>query len=299
MLILTATAVFFADELNQIWPAERKLADARRNLPFESLTSRLPKGKPIPPTKALAAEVKQQWDEMEGAHQFGSGERTEMLKALHERTRDIFVTKPGTGFERMIPETPEEILAGDNTPGIRQPGEPAYFPASAGEEVTQVQPDREFRDLHRIGVLSFLTSRNFGYAKDRDHVAGFKPHGFRFVPKNNPLRMDHVLLVGILVHDQPVVYLTDSLPSMEQVHAAKTRPLDLFEQAGLPSLCDGEDLYIVRKEETVRMLGAIRATRTCQSCHDAEVGDLLGAFSYTLRPAPKQTGREAAPEQSK
>ena len=33
----------------------------------------------------------------------------------------------------------------------------------------------------------------------------------------------------------------------------------------------------------VRMVGAIRSTTQCVSCHDCERGDLLGAFSYTLK----------------
>ena len=32
-----------------------------------------------------------------------------------------------------------------------------------------------------------------------------------------------------------------------------------------------------------RMFGALRATKQCLKCHDAARGDLLGAFSYTLR----------------
>ena len=76
-------------------------------------------------------------------------------------------------------------------------------------------------------------------------------------------------------------------PSMEQIRQDKVRSLDFFEEAALPSLLAGEDLYIVSKGDTLRMLGALRATKTCQKCHDAEIGDLLGAFSYTLRPAPK------------
>ena len=73
---------------------------------------------------------------------------------------------------------------------------------------------------------------------------------------------------------------------MEQIRQGKTRTLDGFEEAALPTLREGEDLFIASKGETVRMLGALRATKTCQQCHDAEVGDLLGAFSYTLRRAP-------------
>jgi hypothetical protein len=52
-------------------------------------------------------------------------------------------------------------------------------------------------------------------------------------------------------------------------------------------LSDGEDLFIANKDNIVRMLGALRATKTCLKCHDAEIGDLLGAFSYTLRPPGK------------
>jgi hypothetical protein len=74
---------------------------------------------------------------------------------------------------------------------------------------------------------------------------------------------------------------------MEQICRGKTRTLDLFEEAALPALRDGDDLFIASRGEMVRMLGAVRATKTCQQCHDAGVGDLLGAFSYTLRRAPK------------
>jgi hypothetical protein len=98
--------------------------------------------------------------------------------------------------------------------------------------------------------------------------------------------IEHVHLVGILQHERPVVYLTDKMPSMEQVRQGKTRPLDLFEEAALPSLVEGEDLFIAQKDQTLRMLGAIRATKVCQQCHDANSGDMLGAFTYTLRLNP-------------
>jgi hypothetical protein len=99
-------------------------------------------------------------------------------------------------------------------------------------------------------------------------------------------RVEHIQLIGILSHAEPVVYLTDKLPSMEQVRLGKTRSLDLFEEAGLPALREGEDLFVAAKGETMRMLGALRAMKLCQQCHDAEPGDLLGAFSYTLRLGP-------------
>jgi hypothetical protein len=273
--------------------SKEKEDDARKKLAFISIAGRLPKGKPITPTKPLDAEAKKRWEVADGNLARAQGERAELLKALHEKTRNFFVESPGTGSGRDVWIPPEGILMdswhGGGDP--IQPGPPADFPVSASESLTRVQPDREFHWYHEGGISDFLYPTGFGYVKDRLRVAGFKPHGFRYlgvpVHESKVWRIQHVLLIGILTQAQPVVYLTDKLPSMEQIRQDKVRPLDFFEEAGMPSLRDGEDLYIVRKGDTLRMLGALRATKTCQKCHDAEIGDLLGAFSYTLRPAPK------------
>ncbi len=292
LLAIVGLASYYSDRLRDIATpvsaSERQLADARKKLAFVSLQVRLPTGKPISPTKPLSADAQKHWEELETYH--ARSDRAEMLKALHERTRNVFVDRPGEGMGRMV-ETPADILfAGeDDKNSIEQAGEPAYFPLSAGDVVARVTADADFRDIHRSGMMNFFPSRGFGYVKDRDQVAGFKPHGFRhtYWMDHVPLRVDHVLLIGILKHEQPVVYLTEKLPSMDKIHLEKTRPLDLFEQAGLASLRDGEDLHIASKDAAFRMIGALRATKTCQKCHDAETGDLLGAFSYTLRPVPK------------
>ena len=144
-------------------------------------------------------------------------------------------------------------------------------------------------------MSDFLHPRGFGLVKSVDRVAGFKPHAFRGVPAHKTMRVEHILLVGILSHEVPVVYLADKLPSMEQVRQGSIRPIDFFEEAALHSLRAGEDLYIARKGDTLRMLGALRATKTCQQCHDARIGDLLGAFSYTLRPAANETEAGQSP----
>src|SRR5438067_402721 len=115
LLIFAGIARYFADDLRQLWQPryhataqeEQKLADAREKLPFVSVSARLPKGRPIRPAKALSAEAQAQWEEMEKWH--ARIDRTEMLKALHEKTRNVFVDRPGAGKGRML-ETPEEIL---------------------------------------------------------------------------------------------------------------------------------------------------------------------------------------------
>lgn len=312
LLAIAAIGVYFAPDIRRLWSgsedhsgqhvqtkpldkSEQKEAEARKTLAFASIAERLPKGKPITPLKPLDAESKKRWEELDIGLAMSQSQRAELLKALHEKTRRFFVESPGAGPMRPVWPIPDELLLGKvyQNGETRQPGEPADFPISPGETLTRVEPDDEVHFYHEIGLSGFLYPFGFGYIKDRNHVAGFASHGFRYlgVPahESKRWRINHVQLVGILSHEQPVVYLTDKLPSMEQVRQGKTRPLDFFEEAALQSLREGEDLHIVSKDDTIRMLGALRATKTCQKCHDAEIGDLLGAFSYTLRPAPKET----------
>jgi hypothetical protein len=179
-----------------------------------------------------------------------------------------------------------------------QPGPPADFPASPGEPLTTVPSAAEFHFYHDGGLSDFLYPEGFGYMRDRNQVAGFQAHGFRYLGvaehEKWRWRVQHILLIGMMRQESPVVYLTDRLPSMEQIREGKTRAPDLFETAGLAALKDGEDLYLARKGDTVRMLGAVRATRTCQQCHDVSVGQMLGSLSYTLRPAPRALEKSAS-----
>ena len=289
-LCVVFAAVGFYVGFTKWWQPWAKESDARKQLAFVSLVDRLPKGKPITPGKPLDVEAKKRWQEMDESL-VRDGGRPVLLKALHEKTRRFFVESPGAGSDRGRLPTDDEILLLDWHADAPHTGQPADFPASSSEPLARVQPDGEFHSLHHVGMYQFLFPIGFGYVKDRQNVAGFEPHGIRdlgwTLRNHKQWRVQHILLVGILTQERPVVYLTDKLPSMEQIRQGKVRPLDFFEEAGMPSLREGEDLYIVRKDETVRMLGALRATKTCQKCHDAEIGDLLGAFSYTLRPAPK------------
>jgi hypothetical protein len=93
-------------------------------------------------------------------------------------------------------------------------------------------------------------------------------------------------LVGVVMHEAPVVYVSEKLPAMDQLSQRPTREPDLFESEGLEELMNGKDLYIRSKDSTVRVLGPLKAGKACLKCHhDSKEGDVLGAFSYTLRPA--------------
>jgi hypothetical protein len=149
----------------------------------------------------------------------------------------------------------------------------------------------DVRDVHRNSLRDFLDPRWFGYARDRDHVAGFRPHRVSNYPLVDSFsgrttyrwRVYGLELVSLLKHAEPQVYLSDRLPRMEDLRDAPTRELDEFEQEQLPRLRAGESVVAATAANRVRMLGAIRARAECLNCHQATQGELLGAFSYDLR----------------
>jgi len=270
---------------------------AREQLAFVSLLDRIPERKPIPLGKPFSAEADNRWKNHDVAVEWVHGRRAEILKAFHERTQEFFVNSPGFGSLRMGGLNPEAVLLGYSSsskesftvgpPGPRdQPGSPASPPLSLGQLALE-QPGREHYAHHMDNVFAFVYPWGFGYIKDRQNVAGFISHGFRersfSTRPEDEWRIDHIQLVGVLLHERPLVYLSDKMPSMELLERGRTRELDLFEEAGLSALQSGEDLYIGRQAKALRMLGALRATKQCLSCHDAQHGDMLGAFSYVLR----------------
>ncbi len=190
-----------------------KEAYAREHLGYVSLVERLPKGKSISPARELSAESKKFWEILDGNLARAQDERAQLLRAYHEKTRQFFVESPGAGASRTVKINPDEYLLDDwiiyNNDPV-QPGAPASFPDKPSEPLTRVKPDEEFYFYHDGGLSDFLYPRGFGYVKDREHVAGFKPHGFRHLGvathERWHWRVQHVQLVGILQHEQPVVY---------------------------------------------------------------------------------------------
>src|SRR5262249_52559462 len=154
-------------------------------------------------TKALGSEAKKRWEILDQDLASSQNPRAKLLKELHEQTRTFFVESPGAGPERRL-ATPEEILMddfGQAASAPDQPGEPADFPLSPGEPLSGAEPNGELYGTHQDGMLNFLYPRGFGYVKERAHVAGFKPHGFRSgmtVHDSWRWRVQHIQLVGVL-----------------------------------------------------------------------------------------------------
>jgi hypothetical protein len=215
--------------------------------------------------------------------------RQNALANLHAAKVSQFVESSGFGVGRMVRnvEPTDRVLMPD--PRDDAPPQPDYFqPATLDSHSaidTKPPATPALGTLHEGGILDFVNPRGFGYVKDCRHVAGFQAHGFSKVP--GPVEKWEVArleLVGLLMHASPVVYESAKLPRMEELKEAPTRALDAFESRALSALRDGADLHLDDTRASLRFLGAIRSTRQCLECHGGARGDLLGAFSYHLRP---------------
>jgi hypothetical protein len=108
-------------------------------------------------------------------------------------------------------------------------------------------------------------------------VVGFQPHGFSEPPPPpRMLTLRKLDLIGLVMHDEPIAYVSNNLPSMEELADAPTRPLDEFETDGLKALQRGEDLYVRKAPDMVRLLGSVRSGKQCVSCHGGRRGTCSG-----------------------
>ncbi len=250
---------------------EAEFARLREQYPFESLQDRLPPP-PNETSPSLPPDSMKRLDRLEDEMGWQRHEyRSLLLKRLHEEKIGLFLNSPGFGLGRMNGRPTEHEL---------------YLPdwevpkpwVQASDPVSNWSTRKDWNDHHYRNVFDFLSPEGFGYFKDREHVAGFQAHRFASSPG-----VDSIELVGLLLHEKPVAYVSDELPRMDQLRMGPTRPLNDFESVGLAKLRKGEDLVVESMSSKMRMLGSIRSTKQCLECHGGQRGDLLGAFSYILK----------------
>jgi hypothetical protein len=96
-------------------------------------------------------------------------------------------------------------------------------------------------------------------------------------------------LIGIAKHREPVAFVIDTHTARSGTE--RTRALDTVEQRALVRLRAGSDVEVYTTNTGRRVVGAIRATAECTSCHStAKPGDILGAISYRLTPVATTAG---------
>jgi hypothetical protein len=302
---------------------EQKAVRLRKQYPFESLTRRLEyeagraaglarEGKEA----KLTPETTQRLDQLEKsfAQEYRWSARAQSLQKLHSAQVKEFIERDGMGVSRMLVNPAPMFL---DLPDAAPISLPEVGTASAAEEIgervalppkgawEQVKGSRlppvDFLGMfHQAGLFNFLSPAGFGYFKDREHVAGFRPHQFRGMPElREPVARGQVAakterwavrrleLISLLKHEEPVVYVSEHLPRMDALHKAATRPLTEFETRAVKSLRQGEDLVTQATTEQIRLVGSVRAGKQCLACHEVKRGELLGAFSYKLQRSHK------------
>lgn len=247
-------------------------------------------------------------------------ERSQALAALHQVEVRKFVTNPGFGMSRMV-QMPRYFMQYTETPpkdwSEADRGEPVtlpktgdFFNPSKDKKGPTLPSVLALSSFHASTTLEFSRPDSWGLVKDKKQVAGFQPHTLEFIPDaharsrydmKNPIKdktgkavslplverwaVRKVELIGLLMHDSPVVYLTPDgkLPTMDAAKDANTRELSKFESDGLKDLAAGKEVVTVdATTNQVRMVGAIRMANACLKCHEGKRGDLLGAFTYDL-----------------
>ena len=294
--------------------AEYRVAAARH--PFVSLVDRLAyetRGEHGPPrplnTEGLSAESQERLAKLESMPNLNWSRRRDQLQLIHADTVAQFSAAPGFGFSRMpslgppqLPKIDRRVLPRNAPKEVESPGDlidrgdtpaPTAPPNFMRFELTVIDP----WDAHAATVAKFANSDTTGFVESLDRVAGFEPHAFResygggsFLDSPTikvddvPARLELVRLelVSLLKFEEPAVYVSKSLPAMDELVDAPTRPLTPFEQASLEKMRGGEDLITEQEGASLRMLGSLRATKQCVECHHVKRGELLGAFSYEL-----------------
>jgi hypothetical protein len=269
----------------------------QEQFPYVSLEDRLPPARaarpapPLPPPTAERLAFLE--DRIEKSdHTWPDRSRSRSLRQFHEDTVQVFVNQSGFGVARMSGLSEYLLRSGKrDEPPVPQPGTPSaspWLPEELQKDPDLQGPLDDMLTRHQASVLDFVNPLGFGYVKDRRHVAGFQEHQLGRAPDlSKRWELQTLDLVGLVRHAEPTAYVSAHLPRMDELRGAPTRPPDEFEAAGLAALRSGDDLFVRDRGEERRMLGAIRATRQCLTCHEGGRGDLLGAFSYTLTRARK------------
>ncbi len=286
-----ATLIIYALLLVPFIENRKETVQLRHEYPYESFEERLPsrpKFESARPNDLDRLSKLEEAIDSEAAERYRNS-RTASLRYLHERSVDDFVNSAGFGVGRMggmMTRPDAESLKHDPREAVAQPDylNPYIPPAGNLLEPVPAWNAGKMSRFHEDGLVDFLNPKGFGYFKNRREVTGFQSHGMSKAPvAPAPWLVAKIELIGVVIHEKPVAYLSTNLPKMDELRKAPTRPLDAFEMEALEALRKGEDLFARGIADQARMLGAIRATKQCLDCHGASRGDLLGAFSYGFR----------------
>ena len=135
--------------------------------------------------------------------------------------------------------------------------------------------------MHAFYEDQFVEGEGFGLRR----LVNFDAPEYRPIEINGKIYSVEALeLISLNAGKQPQVYInTAGYPVRKHYKNRKTREPLPFEIAAVKQISRRQDVIFDGNAKTPRFVGAIRARKNCLQCHDARVGELLGAFSYRLR----------------
>jgi hypothetical protein len=142
------------------------------------------------------------------------------------------------------------------------------------EAAPSVPDPRELVRIHRESLVDFFKF---------DELDPAESNTSQLPAKKFLWDVKSVDLISLIKKPTPVVYTSEKAVAMKEIKTLPQRSLDIFEMMALETLLKGQELYVRRHVNTLRMVGALKASKGCLGCHEGNQDDLLGAFSYTLR----------------
>jgi len=219
--------------------------------------------------------------------------RQSAMKRLHDQATTDFVAANGFGIGRMrinIPRYQEESPEGP----IQLVKVDTYELENSPEAVVKEKPALDqIKTLHERSRGDFLNPERFGYVKNLEHTVGFQSHRVAELPQlkqpesskpDDSWTLNRMDLIGMLKFETPRAYVSENLPTMDELDEAPTRGLTAFELDALEQLKASGQEFVVNDQHgvTLSFIGALRASDMCMDCHQVKEGTLLGAFSYEL-----------------
>ncbi len=146
---------------------------------------------------------------------------------------------------------------------------------------------RDILRMHGASVAAFVSADGMGIFRREVPVHLYTTINRLESEGSRPYAPSSQELIGIAMHKSPVAYkanyITDTVTE-GKASDIPIRKLDDFETKALVKLNAGRDLVTEESAGKLLVVGAIRASKDCMSCHSCKERDLLGAFTYTLTP---------------
>ena len=163
-----------------------------------------------------------------------------------------------------------------------------------------LRSDSTLEEAHARAVKSFVESKGFGLSRMR-HLSLWNDRIVHFDGREyDPWR---VQLIGLSSEIGERIYTSTKPPKKDELTDAPRRDLSVEEVSAVAELRKGMNLSSPIAMESgsqldvdgaMRVLAPLRLTKNCIECHKGNVGDLIGAFAYTLVPQYQPEAEQGA-----